>query len=134
MRLLHVPNKPCSRHAFCYNANGLQYRGQLFNRRTRGRLHRATAVLSLAVWLLIGGAELCPPFHAWLHGGTIPDDDDCAVVAIALGHVDSAPCDVPPVIPIQWIEITPRPEISIFTPVAKTLPCDRGPPFGGAVS
>jgi hypothetical protein len=99
------------------------------NRRTRGYLHRATGGLALAVFLLVSTAEICPPLHAWLHGGSIPDDDDCAVVAIALGHVDAGIADVPPVMPVHWIEIEPRQEITTLIVLDKNLPLERGPPF-----
>lgn len=44
-------------------------------RRTREKIFRAKAVLSLAIWLTMTAAEICPPVHAWLHGGTVPKDD-----------------------------------------------------------
>jgi len=105
-----------------------------FHRRTRERLHRATAGLALAIWLTMAFAEICPPFHAWLHGGKIPDDDDCAVVAIATGHFDSATAEVPPVTPIYWIQIESSVEISTFVFVSKNLPQERAPPVLSAVS
>lgn len=82
----------------------------------------------MAVWLLINTAEICPPLHAWLHGGSIPDDDDCAVVAIALGHVDTGICDAPPVQPVHWIEIETRVEICSLVFLDKNLPLERAPP------
>lgn len=98
------------------------------NRRTRQYLHRATGVLALFVWLFMATAEICPPLHAWLHGGTIPDDDDCPVVAVALGHVHVEVCDVQPVIPVPIIEVTPRAKVTVFVPTEKTLPNERAPP------
>jgi hypothetical protein len=104
------------------------------NRRARARLHRATAALSLGIWLVMAAAEACPPLHAWLHGGSIPDDDHCAVVTIAHGKVEIAE-DAPPVfIPITGIEIIPRAEISVFVPAEKSLPNDRAPPIFSAAS
>jgi hypothetical protein len=106
-----------------------------FNRRTHGRIFRATAFLSLAIWLFMAAAEMYSPLHAWLHGGTIPDnDDDCAIVAIAHGKIETAPCDAPVFVPITWIEIVPRAEVAIFVPVEKNLPNDRAPPVLPAVS
>ncbi len=96
--------------------------------RTREYLHRATGLLALFVWLFMATAEICPPLHAWLHGGTIPDDDDCPVVAIAVGHVHVSVCHVEPVVPVALIEITPRVEITVFVPSEKVLPNDRAPP------
>lgn len=98
------------------------------HRHTRKHLHRATAALALAVWLTMAYAEICPSFHAWLHGGSVPDDDDCAVVAIALGHVDSGTCDVPQIVPVTSVEIVPVTEFSVFSPAIKNLPNGRAPP------
>lgn len=55
------------------------------SRRLRLRLHAATAVLSLAMWLFMIAAEAYTPLHAWLHGGSVPDDDDCAIAALTHG-------------------------------------------------
>jgi hypothetical protein len=98
------------------------------NRRTRIYLHCATGAVSLFVWLFLATAELCHPLHEWLHGGTIPDDDDCPVVAVAIGHVHVEVCDVQPQLPVTVIEIALRPEISSFVPSEKVLPNDRAPP------
>jgi len=99
-----------------------------FCRRTRVFLHRATGLLALFVWLFMATAEICPPLHAWLHGGTIPDDDDCPIVAIATGHVHVGVCEVQPAVPVTLIEITPRVEITVFVTSEKTLPNERAPP------
>ncbi|MGO8764260.1 MAG: hypothetical protein ACLQSR_03880 [Limisphaerales bacterium] len=92
-------------------------------------MHRAAGGLTLAVWLLVSAAEVCPPLHAWLHGGSVPDDDDCAVVAIALGHVDVGVADVPPVMPVSWIEIAaPQIEFRVISRDLEHLPPGRAPP------
>jgi len=99
------------------------------SRRTREYLHRATGAVALFVWLFIGTAEICPPLHAWLHGGTIPDDDDdCPVVAVAHGHVHVTICQVEPEIQVSLVEITPRVEVTVFVPFEKNLPNGRAPP------
>ena len=98
------------------------------NRRTRQRLYAATAVLSLAIWLFMAVAEAYTPLHAWLHGGTIPDDDDCAIVAIAHGKVETVACDIPVVAPITWIEVAPRVEFSVFSKTVENLLSGRAPP------
>jgi hypothetical protein len=105
------------------------------NRRKRLYLHRVTAGLSLALWLFMAVAENYTPLHAWLHGGTIPDnDDDCAIVAIAHGKIETVACDIPVVVPVTWIEVTPRFEFSVFSTVIAFLPNDRAPPALPAVS
>jgi hypothetical protein len=98
------------------------------NRRLRQRFYAATAVLSLAVWLFMAAAEMWTPLHVWLHGGAIPDDDDCAIVALVHGKIETTPCDVPVVTPATWIEATPRMEISAFCPAIENLPLGRAPP------
>jgi hypothetical protein len=127
-------NAACWRRAVCYIANDLQP-VNLINRRTRERIFRATAVLSLAVWLFMAAAELYTPLHAWLHGGTIPkDDDDCAIVAIAHGKIETVSPDIAVPVPITWIEVTPQIESSIFSTTIALLPNGRAPPSLSAVS
>jgi hypothetical protein len=114
----------------------LRYGKCQFNRRTRERIFFVAGVLSLALWLFMATAEICTPLHAWLHGGTIPDnDDDCAIVAIAHGKIETTPCDAPAVLPAAWIEITPtRVEFSVFSPAIENLPLGRAPPASCSVS
>ncbi|MGO8838262.1 MAG: hypothetical protein ACLQAH_10570 [Limisphaerales bacterium] len=95
----------------------------------RQRFYAATAMLSLAVWLFMAAAEVWTPLHAWLHGGSIPDnDDDCAIVAIAHGKIATTPCDIPVVAPATFVDTTPRIEISDFCPAIENLPPGRAPP------
>jgi hypothetical protein len=105
------------------------------NRRTRERIFRATAGLSLAIWLTMATAEIYSPIHAWLHGGTIPDDDDdCAIVAIAHGKIETVTPDAVVSVPITWIEVTPQIKFSDFSTAIAFLPSGRGPPVPSAVS
>jgi len=56
--------------------------------RRKGRfLYRSAAVLSLVLWLVLAAAEAWGPFHAWLHGGSIPDTDNCPVAALQQGKL-----------------------------------------------
>lgn len=113
----------------------MPFRQRQINRRTRERIFVAWAVLSLAVWLFMAAAEIYSPLHAWLHGGTIPeDDDDCAIVAIAHGKIETVTPDVAVPILISWIEVTPRVEFSIFIPANTNLSFGRAPPTLLAVS
>jgi hypothetical protein len=98
------------------------------SRRMRGNLHRVMGAVALFVWLFMATAEICTPLHEWLHGGSIPDDDDCAVKMIAAGHVHVAVCHVEPVILVSFIEITPRAKAAVFVPSEKNLPNERAPP------
>lgn len=113
----------------------MPFRQRKINRRTREKIFVAWAALSLAVWLFMAAAEIYSPLHAWLHGGTIPeDDDDCAIVAIAHGKIETVACDVPVVVPVTWIEVTPRVEFSVFIPANTNLSFGRAPPALPAVS
>jgi hypothetical protein len=86
------------------------------------------------MWLLLTVAEAYPALHAWLHGGTIPDNDDCAVVAVAHGKVEPVTCDVPVIVPVATIEIVLLPVFSVFRPAGVFLPDGRGPPVLSVVS
>jgi hypothetical protein len=113
----------------------MSFRPSQINRRTREWIFVAWAVLSLAVWLFMAAAEIYSPLHAWLHGGTIPEhDDDCAIVAIAHGKIETVTCDIPVVAPVTWIEVTPRVEFSVFVPLNTNLSFGRAPPTLLAVS
>jgi hypothetical protein len=105
------------------------------NHRTCLFFFRASAALSLAVWLFMAVAEIYSPLHAWLHGGTIPkDDDDCAIVAIAHGKIETVSPDIAAPVPITWIEVTPQIEFSVFSTTIILLPNGRAPPSLPAVS
>jgi hypothetical protein len=108
--------------------------GNKINHRTREWIFFAAGALSLALWLFMAAAELYTPLHAWLHGGTIPDDDDCAIVAIAHGKVETATPDVPAIAPTTSIEVTPQIELSAFSKPVENLLSGRAPPALLAVS
>jgi hypothetical protein len=113
----------------------MPFRQRQISRHTRERIFRATAVLSLAIWLTMAAAEIYSPIHAWLHGGTIPeDDDDCAIVAIAHGKIETVTPDPVVFVAITWIEVTPQIEFSDFSTAIAFLPNGRGPPVLSAVS
>ena len=98
------------------------------NRRMRQRFYAATAILSLAVWLFMAAAEVWTPLHEWLHGGSIPDNDECAIVALTHGKIETTLCDVPVVVQTAWFEVAPRIEISVFSTAIEYLPQGRAPP------
>lgn len=99
------------------------------SRRRRLYLHQATGALSLAIWLLMAMAEIHPPFHAWLHGGTIPkDDDDCAIVLIHHGKMDMPVAVVDISVPMPVIVGDVLTPASIFAAVDRLPRPNRGPP------
>jgi hypothetical protein len=107
--------------------------GNKISRRTRERIFAVTGVLSLALWLFMAVAETYTPLHAWLHGGTIPDDDDCAIVAIAHGKIETTACDIPVIVQMTSVEITPRVQFSAFSKPVENLLSGRAPPALPAV-
>ena len=104
------------------------------NRCARKLWFRASAVFSLAIWLFMAAAENYQPLHAWLHGGTVPNDDDCAIVAVSHGKIENSPVTVPVALAVTWLETTPRVECSVFSASDENLPDGRGPPSLPAIS
>jgi hypothetical protein len=97
------------------------------NRSIRCRIYLATGWLALAAWLFMAAAEACPAFHAWLHGGAIPDGDDCAIVAVQHGKVDTTAVVVEP-IAIIGIAIAVVPVFISLSVIFLLSPDGRGPP------
>jgi hypothetical protein len=106
----------------------------LMNRRTRQRLFAGWAGLSLALWLVMAVAEIWTPLHAWMHGGAIPENDDCAIVALAHGNVDSVAAPVLAPTPTVWIEVTSQFVFSVHSTIIEQLPAGRAPPVLPSVS
>ena len=73
-------------------------------------------------------AEAWTPFHAWLHGGAIPENDECTLVLLSHGKIDTACGDVPIAVQPNSFEAAPSAEISFCCPVVGNLSLDRGPP------
>lgn len=73
-------------------------------------------------------AEIWTPLHAWMHGGTIPDNDDCAIVALAHGKVDTVTPVISAPVAIVWVEVTPQIEFFSLNTATTQLPSVRGPP------
>ena len=94
----------------------------------------AVGVLSLAMWLFLAAAEVCTPVHAWLHGGSIPDNDDCAIVAISHAKVHLLTVDVPVVAPTTFVEAPPVITYFISSATCELLPLGRAPPAPSSVS
>ena len=83
----------------------------------------------------MGVAGVCLPLHAWLHSGAIPvNDDDCALVAIAHGKVETVAACVAIATPAVWIETSPRIKFSVLSTAIAFLPNGRAPPVFAAIS
>ena len=96
--------------------------------RRKGRfLYRSAAVLSLVLWLALAAAEAWGPFHAWLHGGSIPDTDNCPVAALQQGKLVSSA--VAAVVVLFLASIVAF-RFVVFPPFVASLPLPdvRGPP------
>jgi len=112
----------------------LRYGSPPFNRQTRRRLYAVSAVFSLILWLFLAVAETYTPLHAWLHGGAIPENDDCAIVLLTHGSVHATTDDASLTTPVTWIASTPQFALHAFSPVISHLPAGRAPPVLPAVS
>ena len=106
----------------------MRYEKSSFSRKDRRRLYFVTALFSLALWLLLTVAEAYEPLHAWMHGGTIPENDDCAVVLLIHSQVDTGTADVPVSLPVAVVEAALVPVFSVFSPVVERLRSGRAPP------
>ena len=83
----------------------------------------------LAVWLVMCMAEACPKLHAWLHGGTIPDNDDCAIVMLAQGHAEVGIQAPPALFVLFFFLILPMVSFAPFPDsLLALLPSGRAPP------
>ena|GEM_PF-4390295 len=91
------------------------------------RVSTVTATLLAALWLVLVAAEACPELHEWLHGGHIPEDDECAVVLLSEGKVQLAAAlvFVPPVAVFMPLLEAARPVPHEVCPI---LADARGPP------
>jgi hypothetical protein len=103
-------------------------RDPIISRRTRRKLFVATGALSLALWLVLTVAEGYPPLHAWLHGGKIPDNDDCAIVMIHHGKVDTTPVSVNVFVTLVLPFAGALSPVPVFAPVHYSLLPGRAPP------
>ena len=97
-------------------------------RRARRNLLALTGVLCLAIWLFMAAAEAYPPLHAWLHGGAIPDDDDCPIAMIHQGKLENTVIVVTVVVFVGFA-ISIQTALSSQFVLSLPLPSVRGPPM-----
>jgi hypothetical protein len=85
--------------------------------------------LGLLSWLLLlMAAEAHAPLHSWLHGGTIPQDDDCAVALLDTGKVTLSKVATT-VLPVLAIVAALNELFALPFVPRLPLPPTRGPPF-----
>jgi hypothetical protein len=77
---------------------------------------------------MLMAADGYQPFHAWLHGGKIPHNDDCAAATIHHGKLDTpaaiASVSLTPAVIVDCV-LTPSP---VPRSVDYLLPSSRAPP------
>ena len=119
-----LKNKPCRRYVLCYIANVLQH--------TKSRLNCSgkpvLAVLLIGLVLLLNVMAATPALHELIHKDADSASHSCAATLFAHGHVESAACDVPVVLPVTLVETTPHLEFFLFSTAIDNLPHGRAPP------
>jgi hypothetical protein len=87
-------------------------------------------IASLLMGLILFTAALASSeaLHKLVHHDADEADHQCAVTLFAHGHVDSAACDVPVVVPTTFVETTPIVPTCFFSPAIENLPPGRAPP------
>ena len=87
-----------------------------------------TGGLLVAFVLLLNAMAASPALHELIHKDAEGPTHSCAATLFAHGHIESAACDVPAVIPTTPVEPTPRVEFSAFSSTIEYLPPGRAPP------
>jgi hypothetical protein len=85
-------------------------------------------LVCLAMWLFMAAAEAWTPLHAWLHGGVIPDNDDCPIAMLHQGKVDNTVVAMTVAVVVGLAISTLAVFSSQFIP-SLPLPNVRGPPI-----
>ena len=114
----------CRRHAIYYLANSLQYKKEYFSQFSKSLV----AVLLIGLVLFMAALASSEALHKLVHHDADEADHQCAVTLFAYGHVDSAACDVPVVVPTTFVETTPIVPTCFFSPAIENLPPGRAPP------
>ena len=78
--------------------------------------------------LLLNALAASPSLHELFHPDAGKVEHQCAVTLFAHGQVDSAAVDLTPAAVVASIQLSPRLEISVFTPAIENLPAGRAPP------
>jgi hypothetical protein len=84
--------------------------------------------LLVAIVFLLNAMAASPALHELIHKDAEGPTHSCAATLFAHGHVESAACDVPVVLPATFVETTPHFEIFIFSSTVENLPPGRAPP------
>jgi hypothetical protein len=68
------------------------------------------------------------PLHKLIHADADDPGHQCSVTLFAHGQIDTTSVDIPCVVPVTSVEITPQAPISFYRPALPNLPPGRGPP------
>jgi hypothetical protein len=87
-------------------------------------------VAALLIGLVLSMAALASSetLHKLIHHDAEEAGHECAVTLFAHGHIESAACDVPVVLPTTFVETTPHFEFFVFSTAIENLPPGRAPP------
>jgi hypothetical protein len=88
----------------------------------------AIATLLVAMVLLLDAMAAAPALHEWFHADAGHEEHQCAVTLFAHGQVETASVDIPVLVPVTLVEISPRIEFSFFCSALENLPAGRAPP------
>ena len=69
------------------------------------------------------------PLHKFFHPDADQPGHECSVTLFAHGQVDASVVDVPLVLPVEIIEISPPVPLSFVSAIIPALPPGRGPPI-----
>jgi hypothetical protein len=94
----------------------------------------ALSGLLVALVLLLNALAACEPLHKLIHHDADEAGHECGATLFTHGQVDSASCDVPLVLPTEWVETAPSIICSVPSTTIQNLPPGRAPPFFSAVS
>jgi hypothetical protein len=86
------------------------------------------AVLLIGLVLLLNAMAAAPALHELIHKDADSASHSCAATLFVHGHVESAVCAVPVILPATFIENTPYLEFSLFRSTIENLPLGRAPP------
>ena len=93
-------------------------------------ISKFSAALFLLHWLCLVAAGSWAPFHAWLHGDSIPEGDSCPVAALQQGNLAATAVSSAAIVVLAGFLLVILASFTGFVPVSD-LQDVRGPPASG---
>lgn len=90
-------------------------------------LPKSAVAFLLLHWLCLAAAGSWAPFHAWLHGDSIPDGDNCPVAALQQGNLAATAASSAAIVVLAGFLLLIVTSFTEFVPQSE-LPEVRGPP------